>query len=267
MDKEIPPAGQEKEDDIFSDASSVNLSKLPKSGIIDSSSEEDEEIFAKSFKKRPGQFKKEKTTKASTHSSSSSPIPHSITSSRSSHSSIVSSPPQSKRGSCSSKAEPLCEKTPDTPPTVKKNTVSKTTIVKEDDQALTSKKPITSNVDTTISTPSRSRSGRHNAPRISYRTGANLVEDNTSNNKEENKDEKKKAASIKESLPGVQTTKSRKRSKAKVSSNSASTSSTSSPEPKKMTEDDSVEKERNDPNLTDYSDDFEVISPSNSPKR
>jgi len=230
----------EEEDDIFSDASSVasvNLSKLPPGSILDNSSEDsaDEDVFKATrsphqkevhVKNKPKDKKsKAKSSTRSISGSSSSQSNLSVSSSRSSATSTTRS---SRSSRASRAASPLStEKT--TPPTVRKKEVIKDKNVTNDETtpqmrkttkstAAPKKTPIAQQSNS--STPSRSRSGRKNSPRIDYKTGATLTADGSC-----------KGASP--YLSKARKTPDRKRSNALVSPSSTPSSTSASPKTKK----------------------------------
>jgi len=227
------------EDDIFSNTSLVNISKLPKMNDSSDESEEDhtlvQPIGPKIETEQKGKLEGEKNHEyeRTIRSTTSSPVPPSTTSCRSSRSSIVSS-------KCSSRASSVCEEIPTTPPTVKKRVL--TTRIKKGGQTKNSKTTV-ADKETTTPTASRSRSGRQNKPRFNYRTGASIVEGNDS---KENIQEKKNQKERKSN------TNSRKRSKITESSRSG----TSSPQLKKLAGTKVLAANKDE--LTDSSD-FEVI--------
>jgi len=251
IDIQILAVSDEEDDDIFSDASSVasiNLSKLPPGSILDNSSEESaDDILSQSPpKQKPAQGKnlksKAKKGSSSLRSDTSSPAPSSNPSTRSSRSSVVSSPtPRTSRSSRSSRTSAPASKN-STPPTVRKkgttekNKKDKAAVIPETPpttkkapvtKAASKKTPIPSSlktpgVDSTNTPTSRSRSGRKNSPRINYRTGASVQEEDNS------------SVSSQGASPHLATEISgRKRSKAMLSSSSAASSTTTSPQPKK----------------------------------
>lgn len=163
QDIEILPVSEEEDDDIFSDTSSVasvNLSKLPKSCLENSS---EESLEDQSSEDVPKNVKDKKVTditrkigKSLKVNSSQADESSSISAASASESPIS----RSRKGNRRKVAE--------TPDTVKKITKVGTKT------PLTVQKLNTSSSDE--QTPvARSRSGRKNSPRINYRTGAKLI--------------------------------------------------------------------------------------------
>jgi len=160
---DVLPVSEEEDDDIFSDTSSVasvNLSKLPKSCLDNSSEESLEDQSSEELSKKVKDKKVADISRKIGKSLKLSPSPADGASSISAASASDSPISRSKRGTRRKVAE-----TPDTAKKISKvGTKTPVNVQKVDTSSSDEQTPV-----------ARSRSGRKNSPRINYRTGAKLT--------------------------------------------------------------------------------------------
>ena len=230
--------------DLFSDASSVNLSKLPKGSMVDNSTDSDAEKDEERtpVKKKPSP--KKGKSKIPQLKVSKAPDTTPTRSSRSSRSSAVSSPAPSSSTSRSSRNSRLPTPVSSPAPSRKNSKASSNTPKTTTAQT----KPQVSGPKTVVDVSSpktQSRAGRNNSPRINYKTGKK-IEDSTVKETDTEKISKNSRDTSNKNTPKTKTSNAslrtdsnssvrssgRKRGKEKTPESSKTSSATSSPKAK-----------------------------------